>query len=221
MIEDGSKKNYNEKFRRECSESATMDVIILRRTNMFRYGGLKRFYSGVRLYIAPTNKCNLNCVHCNWKLFGLGMPKEVKEKTLNEWQTLFLNFPIKYREVIIVGGEPALYKDISELVEWLILQNKFVTIYTNLITDRFSVLEKNIRLKIIATYHGNTEEGFFWHYWSRLNCRKEYYKIGETKPLHELADIDRPYCGIAVGPDHLMFTNYRQYIEHYNKKIQR
>ena len=185
-----------------------------------RYGGLKKFYSGVRLYLNPTNRCNLNCSHCSWRLFGLGMLKKSKtEKTLDEWKTFFSDFPLKIKEVIFVGGEPCLYPDITELAEWLINEKIFVTIYTNLYTDRLSVLKKNVRLRVIATYHGCFMESFFWFYYKRLQCRKEFMRIGKTKKFHILSDIERSFNGIAVGPDHLMFASYRQYIEHYNKEF--
>ena len=180
-----------------------------------RYGINVRLKRGIRLYLEITHKCNLNCSHCNWKLFNLGMPKVTKEKTVSEWVDFLLDFPIKFREVFLVGGEPSLYPGIVPLVEWLLSQKKNIIIYSNMMNNRLSQLSKNDRLIVVGANHRFNDKKFYENF-NNLKCRKQYREVGVTVKNHELKDTDCHFNGIAIGPDLLMFANYRQYIKHYN-----
>ncbi len=189
-----------------------------------RYGINVRLKRGIRLYLNLTHRCNLDCSHCNWKLFNKGMPKVTEEKTVYEWIDFLYDFPIRFREVFIVGGEPSLYKDIGTLVGWLLSQKKNVMIYSNMMNDRLLTLPKHSNLIVVGTNHLFAKDIYinidkFYRNFNNLKCRKQYKEIGYTVRNHELKDIDRHFDGIAIGPDLLMFANYRQYIEHYNRNI--
>lgn len=70
------------------------------------------------LYLYLTNNCNMNCGHC-WisPRFSTesceGVPSAVLERVINEAE------PLGLASVKLTGGEPLLYRDISELFRFL------------------------------------------------------------------------------------------------------
>lgn len=84
--------------------------------------------------INPTSKCNLNCEFC-WG------PNETvgNELTLNQWIKIIDYFVNNGTEsIILTGGEPLLYKNIIELIDYIKNKGVRVTLSTNaLLLDLF------------------------------------------------------------------------------------
>jgi len=118
---------------------------------------MKRLKRGIRIKIFPTFKCSLKCDYCGNNLGRDLHPSENNLKTILDllgWINLIDNFPVKIREVVISGGEPTIWPDFPELVNYLLSQGYFVTVYTNLTNKNLLNVDKSRRLRVYATFHG-------------------------------------------------------------------
>ena len=78
------------------------------------------------LQIFITNKCNMNCKSC---FYAHKLGKE--ELSIEEYKRLVSKYKKKVKKVIILGGEPTLYKDLSKAIDFNTKQGLKTTIYTN------------------------------------------------------------------------------------------
>jgi SynChlorMet cassette radical SAM/SPASM protein ScmE len=75
---------------------------------------MKPLSSPISVFIAITDKCNLNCKHCN----VASSLNRGNELTFNEWKELFDHLvDIKTLKVWISGGEPFMRKDLFDLLD--------------------------------------------------------------------------------------------------------
>ena len=76
--------------------------------------------------IKITQRCNLHCTHCTWT------NKITEDLPLAEWKGIVDNlFEKGVTTIVIEGGEPTLYSDIKEIVEYIKTKNMFVIFITN------------------------------------------------------------------------------------------
>lgn len=80
------------------------------------------------VHIKPTNRCNLNCRHCDiWKNGNR------QELSLEEWKTIISkvhNWLGPFR-LEIAGGEPFSYKDITDIIKYSSEKQVFTVLTTN------------------------------------------------------------------------------------------
>lgn len=113
------------------------------------YGIRKLFRRGIRLYLLPTFRCNLDCSYCSNDLL-IGRRPVSTELYFDDWRKILSNFPLKIREIVITGGEPFLYRQIAELIDYC-TNNYFVSVRTN---GTFTCdLQRSSKLIINPTYH--------------------------------------------------------------------
>jgi MoaA/NifB/PqqE/SkfB family radical SAM enzyme len=70
-------------------------------------------FNPISIQLAPTDKCNLNCVFCSVK------NREMKELTLEEVQGTLISFRLLNAKTVEItgGGDPTMYKYINETIE--------------------------------------------------------------------------------------------------------
>lgn len=106
----------------------------------------------VNLQIAPTDKCNLECNFCSvWKRDGDTIPIDRLKRTIDDFMEVG---PLKSAEVT-GGGDPTLYKDLPELINYLSAQNIDTGLITNgLLLKKYpdSLLEKLKWLRISLSF---------------------------------------------------------------------
>jgi MoaA/NifB/PqqE/SkfB family radical SAM enzyme len=94
----------------------------------------------ITLQIAPTDKCNLNCPFCS-----------VKERAMKEWKfsslmsaiDTFHSMGIKAVE-ITGGGDPTMYPQINELIEYCFMKGLKIGMITNGVALRKNVSQENL-----------------------------------------------------------------------------
>lgn len=97
-----------------------------------------------KLYIYSTLKCNLKCIHCNVS----ASPDRKEMLNLGIVRSLFGKYSFKnISEINITGGEPFLYKELDDLIEFI--SSKFpnvnITISTNGISVNTALLLKHVK----------------------------------------------------------------------------
>jgi MoaA/NifB/PqqE/SkfB family radical SAM enzyme len=108
----------------------------------------------------PTFQCNYNCVYCLWKRF---IPPQLISSSYSpaEWIRIFERFPAS--SVIITGGEPLIYPEITSLIENFPRKHLISSLVTNLsvnIEKLFTLKRREFR--IMASFHPSivTKEAF-------------------------------------------------------------
>jgi len=122
--------------------------------NLFGVVNNKRslFKKGISIDIIPTTRCNYKCSYC--PMFLHGEVKRYEECTFEEWKTFIERLQHWVSVFYISGGEPALYKDIVPLTNWLIERGHKVIIMTNLsYVHKFIGIKPHWRLMFMPTYH--------------------------------------------------------------------
>jgi len=127
---------------------------------VMRFGLLKKLKRGVRIKIFPSFICNLDCWYCANKFVGDGDYKRVPSMNYKKWIDIINEFPVKVKEVVISGGEPAIYKDLGRLVNYLTDNKIMVTIFSNLMIVN-NEIKGSKRIRIGATHHIGTDETIF------------------------------------------------------------
>lgn len=82
----------------------------------------KGIFKPITLELAPTNKCNLDCVFCSVK--NRDKTQEIPFEELVPVLEQFRDLGLKNVE-ITGGGEPTLYPQINELIEWIYWNTKW------------------------------------------------------------------------------------------------
>lgn len=122
-----------------------------------RFGGAlnkKRglFKKGITIDIIPTTRCNYKCSYC--PMFLHGEVKRYEECSFEEWKVFIERLQHWVSVFYISGGEPALYKDIVPLTNWLIERGHKVIIMTNLSYPKnFQGIKPHWRLMFQPTFH--------------------------------------------------------------------
>jgi hypothetical protein len=75
------------------------------------------------------------------------------EISLAGWQRRITHHPVKVREVVISGGEPMCYSEFVPLVDWLVSEGYFVTVFTNLTMLSGLDMQPSYRIRLAASYH--------------------------------------------------------------------
>lgn len=83
----------------------------------------KKYEKSLLLFI--TGKCNLNCENC----FSISS-RDSQEMTLEQIRKI-LDANTEFNKIDLMGGEPLLHKQISEIIKEIKLRNKQPSIYTN------------------------------------------------------------------------------------------
>ena len=138
----------------------------MKKYQILRYGLLRRLRRGVRLSIALTYRCNLNCSYCSTKI-ATGKTPVAKESTLAELQEFITKFPYPIQEIRLTGVAPELHKYFVSFVNWSLDKGIFVQVVTNLLfDDELRKLNQTSRLMLCATYHHKMTpaESIIW-YW--------------------------------------------------------
>jgi len=78
------------------------------------------------LQVFITNKCNMRCKAC---FYAHNLGKE--ELSLKEYKQLLLKYTHKIKKVIILGGEPTLYKNLNKVISFNTKLGLRTTVYTN------------------------------------------------------------------------------------------
>jgi len=96
----------------------------------------------VRLYIEPTNACNLRCIHCHHNNIKKGVFKrKVGMMDFGLYKKVISEIEDRHCEISLnAQGEPLLHKDIIRMVEYAIKKNIFVSLLTNatLLSEKIS-----------------------------------------------------------------------------------
>ena len=89
--------------------------------------------AGIRI----TRKCNMKCMYCNIQ------NTDRKDLTLDEWKkaTMIIK-ELGAKEIVILGGEPTLYDNIVELVDYIVNKLNMVCSLTTNAFDNFEVAKK-------------------------------------------------------------------------------
>lgn len=145
---------------------------------------MKRLHRGMRIHAILTFACNFknDCYYCTWKAGG-GWP-QAKTMTLAGWKKVIKRLPFKVREIMVTGGEPMLHPEFNQIVEWMLKQGYFVTVYTNLSIAKGNQLPKHHRLRFYASKHSMVRRKM-WPFLTNLynGFRVDKNDIGSDKGL--------------------------------------
>jgi hypothetical protein len=108
---------------------------------------------GRRVNLHVTYACNRKCAYCGLKMPHGRTPK-AKYSTTDEWKDFLDRFPVRVREIYICGGEPTVYPQFTELINWLLSEGYHIVVYTNLShPEKLLEIPKNYRFSVLATFH--------------------------------------------------------------------
>ena len=149
-----------------------------------RYGIHTRLRKGRRISLFNTLRCPLQCSYCSLRTGNKCLPfienKKTKENNLTEWELLLLNLfrfmPI--REIYITGGEPTLRDDVSDLINFLLGEDKCVTMHSTLWTDNAMNIIKTDKFRILSTFHRDDNKE---RYIKNLNQYQSKYRVDVTE----------------------------------------
>lgn len=116
------------------------------------YLELKRTFFGVKYFaeVDVTDNCNLRCKHC-YHFHGKDIFK-IKETPLGEWEERFNGlFGAGIRFILLVGGEPALRKDVLMLADR-------VFPYVYVITNGTIKIPKEFNHRLFVSLNGMREK---------------------------------------------------------------
>ena len=195
-----------------------------------RYGLLRRIRRGVRLPITIIHKCNLYCGYCALKLVNGVMPfLSYPPMTLEKMKNIIVDFPLKISEVTLTGGEPALNKDFTGIVNWLLNQGICVLVYSNLTKIKpFLDIKRTPKFRIVATYHSCYNRDKFILNYEKI---KHYHRVDVDELGKKTISVSRlkAFCSteetkekvkfrLRIGIDGLIFQNCYDWINYYTKK---
>ena len=111
------------------------------------------------LYFQLTNNCNLSCKHCWTSSGGNHKPKSLSRDTVIQLITDSLELGLK--RIKFTGGEPFLYKDIIELIQFCDKNDLEIYLETNatlLVESLLEKLQRFNKLTLLISLDGITEE---------------------------------------------------------------
>lgn len=113
--------------------------------------GSKIYYIPQKISLELTDKCNQKCLHC-YGDFNSEKKSFIEFKKLIELLQNMINLGL--RVITITGGEPFLYRRVTDLLLWLFPKVKAVGIISNgtyIPKDLFPILEKNSNKLVFQT----------------------------------------------------------------------
>lgn len=200
-----------------------------------------RHIKSVTLKIFPTWICNLDCSYCSRHFIESNYhhKKEI-QITPGEWIDKIVKFPIPIDIVSITGGgEPFLYKGITELINRLIELKYCIRLYSNLYIRR--ELPSSGRLFITTTLHRPEISDRIWenvkYYRSKgiavevtefdTSLRSELNVKVKGKKTNKMGLILKGSKGwyqclynpyFCCAPDGTLFTKQHSLFTHYREK---
>ena len=127
-----SRKKINEIYDKEfINKLFELDMLTTKKQkNINNVKSLEK-HNNARIFVELTNKCNLNCKHC----YGGFAAKNNKSIPLNLLKKVIDNASIAGTyQLDLTGGEPTLYPELEELLEYAYNSGMIVRIFTNLTT---------------------------------------------------------------------------------------
>ncbi len=106
--------------------------------------------------------CNLNCVHCYMDCSST-RDKDLELLSLKQWKKIINELKeFKVKRIILIGGEPLLFKNIKELILYCrkILNEAEIILYSNLtlLNEDLEKIIKDNNVKVITSLYSNTAE---------------------------------------------------------------
>ncbi|CEQ18958.1 radical SAM/SPASM domain-containing protein [Paraclostridium sordellii] len=107
------------------------------------------------VWLEVTQGCNLKCLHCYEG--DIHIPSK-NVLNINEWKNIVDQLvELDVQNIVVIGGEPCVYKDIKELLLYLAKYNINTTLFTNatLIDEelRKIIIDNNINVKVSLYGH--------------------------------------------------------------------
>jgi len=205
------------------------------------YGLIRRLKGGDRIVIYPTMRCNqkLKCRYCEPNGIANNRPYLDKELTAKQWIDLLDRFTglHKTQEAFISGGEPDLYKDVWQIIDYLTSNKICVTVQTNGISvNNIFKAKPSDRLRILANYHHQQDMELFLinfytydYRFSHVVAKELDTAILPVKSTVKKCEGPEEYLEhprnvrFQIAPDGMIFTHYREMMEYIvdknNKRI--
>ena len=193
-----------------------------------RYGIHRRLKRGIRLDLIPSWRCNMSCDYCILKRDGK-MPVSKIEHDYKYWINYIETFPIKVGEVFISGGEPGLYPNIEELVNYLLDSGRLVTIFTNLTNILFSTsIKPSNKLRFNVMRHDDVNDERFDIALRAVRSLKHRVDVGNFKanpkyPNEYTKKIETSQCNtieknhLRTAPNGAIFRTQKERRDFYEK----
>lgn len=114
------------------------------------------------VWLELRKACNLNCCHCYIDCNFSG-DLNLNILNLNQWKKIIIDLK-KYnpKRVVLIGGEPLLFKEIDELIRFINcnLNGTDIVLYSNLTLLKDNLLEciKNNNVKVVTSIYSNKSE---------------------------------------------------------------
>lgn len=172
---------------------------------ILKYGIMKRFKRGIRLYCLPTFRCNLMCYYCTLRSAG-GYPTST-ELGLEQWKNIINNFPAEIREVVITGGEPMLYEHFVAFVTWLLKKGFYVTVYTNMSYMLGLSIPWSPRLRFDASKHSTVREEY--NPFLANTYKRQGYRVDINNADNESGTKNIMQCYKCQGKHREQYHNYK------------
>ena len=117
-------------------------------------------YSPAGIGAAVTERCNLNCADCYWRVkLSEGSDLKLTDLDLNNFKKVLERFGRSALHCSITGGEPLLHKDILNLVGMAASQPLYTSLFTNgLLVEKFGDLLLESGLSALNISPHNLEE---------------------------------------------------------------
>ena len=148
--------------------------------------------------------------------------------TLEKLKDIIIDFPFRISEVKLTGGEPLLNKELPGMVNWLLDQGIFVTVFSNLTkSEIFLQIKQTYRFRIAASYHSCFDSNKFiknydylknYHRIDIEEIGKKTLSISKLKKFCTIADTrERMSKYLRIGIDGLIFTSCYDWLDYYTK----
>lgn len=111
------------------------------------------------VWLELRKACNLKCCHCYMDCTG-GSDSDLDILSLEDWKKILDQIDeYKPKKVILIGGEPLLFKEIYNLIEYIKEKLQYVQIilYSNLtmLNKELVVLLKKNHIKVVTSIYSN------------------------------------------------------------------
>ena len=134
-----------------------------------------------------TNKCNLDCSFCSTAFCPTCLKfieQNDEELSLNDWKKIIDELVLfGTKTILITGGEPALYKQIDELLKYCVKKGLNVNLHTNgIIAIRMIPKEVNLMITVFKASNLNSAlKNYSEHKNVILLSEEEDYKSVKAK----------------------------------------
>ena len=128
-----------------------------------KYKGQKQIYKNLStVWFELRKACNLNCCHCYMDC-DINSDSNLNILTITEWKSLADQLEtFKPEKIIFIGGEPLLFKDIVELINYCKLKcsQSELILYSNLTLLRDEVIECILKnnVKVVTSIYSYISE---------------------------------------------------------------